>query len=231
MTRLIAAVVLLCIASAGCQLPGQIKLTKSGAPRYERANIVYKLDGGLRPLPLTDSEIKPISFDDAVSAAPLASNPSSEWATAILSVQYPHPDGTPELARASLRLSASPPGLGISQASRWLGKGRGIEPPMLSEFPRPALRDDEIWVLDLPKQELDLLIADLQKSGYFQAQTRADSGTNLEVQLDSGRVNKEWTAEPRLDQFISRVYVEGRLGGLVACDTPEPHAGAIAGRY
>ncbi|MDB5390016.1 MAG: hypothetical protein JWM11_5662 [Planctomycetaceae bacterium] len=231
--RFLAAVVFLSAITTGCQLPNRMKLSKSGSPQYEKANIVYRLDGELRPLPLSDTEIKPLSFDDAVSAAPLASNPGSDWSTATLSVQYPHPDGTPELARATLRLSASPlggTGLGISQASRWLGKGRSIEPSILGEAAKPPQRDDEIWILDLPKQELDLLVADLRKSGFFQAQTRTESGTKLDVQLDSARVNKEWSPEPRLDQFISRVYVEGRLGGLVACETPDEHNGVIAGR-
>lgn len=232
LTRFFAAVVFLSFMATGCQMPSRIKLSKSGEPQYERANIVYRLDGELRPLPLTDAEIKPISFDDAVLGPSVASSGNSEWTTATLSVQYPHPDGTPELARATLRLSVMPSGgsgFAISQASRWLGKGRS-EPPVLEEFHKPIQRDDEIWVLDLPKQELDLLVADLQKSGFFQAQTRTESGTNLDVQLDSGRINKEWSAEPRLDQFISRVYIEGRLGGLVACEEPDYHAGALAGR-
>jgi hypothetical protein len=231
--RFFAAVVFLCAMSVGCQMPNRLKLTKSGAPQYQRASIVYRLDGELRPLPLADSEIKPISFDDAVSAPPLTSKPTSDWSAATLSVQFPHPDGTPELARATLRLSAAPlatSGLAISQASRWLGKGRAIEPSVLGDLHKSPQRDDEIWILDLPKQELDLLVADLKKSGFFQAQTRNETGTNLDVQLDSSRMNKEWSAEPRLDQFISRVYVEGRLGGLVACDTPDGHTGALAGR-
>jgi len=231
--KLFAAILLLACCFQGCQLPSRIQLGKSGSPQFERANIVYKLDGGLRPLPLTDVEIKPVSFDDAIAAKPSETAMSSEWSTATLSVQYPHPDGTPDSARATLRLSAVPAGesgFSISQTSRWLGRNASSELSPHANSGKPALPDDEIWVLDLPRQELDLLVSDLQKSGFFQAQTRAESGTNLDVQLDFGRVNKQWTAEPRLDQFISRVYLEGQLGGLVACDSPEFQAGALAGR-
>lgn len=234
---LFAAVVFLALTASGCQLPSRIKLTKTGSPQYDRANIVYRLDGGLRPLPLTDAEIKAVSFEDAVSAKPSVTAVNSEWSTATLSVQYPHPDGTPDLARATLRLSAVPAGesgYSISHASRWLGRAQATEPSLNGDPAKPPLRDDEIWVLDLPRQELDLLVTDLQKNGFFQAQTRAETGTNLDVRLDYGRVNKQWSAEPRLDQFISRVYQEGQLGGLVACNTPdfqsEYHSGALAGR-
>ena len=232
-SRFLTACFLLAVTTVGCQLPNRIKLSKSGSPQYERANIVYRLDGGLRPLPLSDADIQPVSFEDAVAARPHETPVASEWSTATLSVQFPHPDGIQDAARATLRLSAVPAGesgFAISQASRWLGRAQSSLPSLHGDPEKQPQRDDEIWVLDLPKQELDLLVADLQKSGYFQAQTRAESGTKLDVQLDYGRVTKEWSAEPRLDQFISRVYTEGQLGGLVACDEPDVHAGALAGR-
>ncbi len=225
--------VVLIVASVmiGCRGASSLSASKSGTPQYERANIVYDLDGAQRPLPLTNSEVKPVAFD----AEPETPHPAPEWAEATLSIQYPHPDGAADTARATLRLSAEPrhdsPST-IAQARRWLGWGDGTETasgasPTKEKSPS---RDDEIWVLDIPKQQLDLLLTDLQGNGFFQAQTRAQSGTKLDVQLNWGRVQKEWSAEPRLDHFMSRVYREGRLGGLVAKETDTEHANIYVGR-
>lgn len=226
--------IVLCLASvlAGCRLPSSLSASKSGTPQYERANIVYALDGAQRPLPLTSSSIKPVAFD---ADSPPTPTPAPEWAEATLTIQYPHPDGTADTARATLRLSAEPrpdsPST-IAQARRWLGWSTTAETTEATGTPeiKTASRDDEIWVLDIPKQQLDLLLAELQGNGFFQAQTRAQSGTNLDVQLNWGRVQKEWSAEPRLDHFMTRVYREGRLGGLVAKDTDSEHSNIFVGR-
>ncbi len=215
----------------GCRVPSSMSASKSGTPQYERANIVYELDGAQRPLPLTSTEIKPVAFD----ADPETPPPAPEWAEATLSIQYPHPDGTADTARATLRLSAehrhdSPSA--VAQARRWLGWNPQSEPVdgSTSTAAKAPRRDDEIWVLDIPKQQLDLLLTELQGNGFFQAQTRAESGTKLDVQLNWGRVQKEWSAEPRLDHFMTRVYREGRLGGLVAKDSDTEHSNIFVGR-
>lgn len=225
-----AAIFWLGLVSVGCQLPNQLT-TKVTGTQYERANIVYELDGAQRPLPLTDGEIKPASFSDAEAAAPIA----PEWAAATLTLQYPHPEGDADTARATLRLSAEPPRnspSALAKATRWLGLSKAGESAEGHEDAAPVqpTRDDEIWVLDIPKQQLDLLVTDLQQNGFFQAQTRSQSGTKLDVQINWGRVQKEWSSEPRLDHFMSRVYREGRLEGLVARETQAGHPHVLAGR-
>jgi hypothetical protein len=220
--------VLVCVLP-GCRIPNDVA-KGSESPQYERANIVYELDGAQRPLPLTDSDIKPVSFTSA-SDTPAASAP--EWTGATLSLQFPHPDGLADTARATLRLSAEPQRDSLStfaQASRWLGWSKGTEQTATATEQKTPVRDDEIWVLDIPKQQLDLLLTDLQQGGFFQAQTRSPTGTKLDVQLNWGRVQKEWSSEPRLDNFMSRVYREGRLEGLVARTTEPQHSNVYAGR-
>lgn len=225
------AILCLICCLEGCQLPDRLAASKTGAPQYERANIVYELDGTQRPLPLAGSEIKPAAFESEEESPPTA----TEWAGATLSIQYPHPDGMADTARATLRLSAEPQPHSLSagaQARRWLGWNKSLSANANSESsgPHPPTRDDEIWVLDIPKPQLDLLLTELQGNGFFQAQTRAESGTKLDVQLNWGRVQKEWSAEPRLDHFMARVYREGRLGGLVAKDSAPDHTNVLAGR-
>lgn len=227
--RWCAVVLGLTCVLAGCRIPSQLTAGSSSTPQYERANIVYDLDGAQRPLPLTDSEIKPVSF----TGTPDTLTPGPQWAGATLSLQYPHPEGLTDTARATLRLSSEPRRDSLStlaQASRWLGWSRSDEQPAATEgsASKPTLRDDEIWVLDIPRQQLDLLLTDLQQNGFFQAQTRSQSGTRLDVQLNWGRVQKEWSSEPRLDHFVSRVYREGRLEGLVARNSDPQHPNVYA---
>ena len=225
--------VVLCLATllVGCRLPTPISASKSGTPQYERANIIYELDAAQRPLPLTSSQVKSVAFD----AEPETPPPDPEWAGATLAIQYPHPDSTADTARATLRLSAEPrqdSPSAVAQARRWLGWNAPAETTdgSVSAASKAPRRDDEIWVLDIPKQQLDLLLTELQGNGFFQAQTRAESGTKLDVQLNWGRVQKQWSAEPRLDHFMARVYREGRLGGLVAKDTDIEHSNIFVGR-
>ncbi len=229
--RLCGVIFWLAWLAAGCRLPQQLTAAKSLTPQYEKANIVYELDGAQRPLPLTDAEIKPASF----TGTPEIPATTPEWAGATLTLQYPHPEGQADTARATLRLSAEPPRnspSALAKATRWLGWNRMDEQPAATppEAPPQPSRDDEIWVLDIPKQQLDLLVTDLQQSGFFQAQTRSQSGTKLDVQLNWGRVQKEWSSEPRLDHFMSRVYREGHLEGLVARDSDPSHPHIYAGR-
>ena len=231
LVRIGGVVLFVASALAGCRLPTPLSASKSGTPQYERANIVYELDAGQRPLPLISSEIKPVAFDPDPETPP----PPLEWAAATLAIQYPHPDGAADTARATLRLSAEPRSdspSAVAQARRWLGWSVPPETTAdsASTESKAPRRDDEIWVLDIPKQQLDLMLTELQGNGFFQSQTRAESGTKLDVQLNWGRVQKEWSAEPRLDHFMSRVYREGRLGGLVAKDLDIEHANIFVGR-
>jgi hypothetical protein len=187
-------------SSIGCKLPARFARTDSGALKYERANIVYDVNGQQRPLPLGAASIKPVGYDHPESPS---QNGEVNWASAKLSIQYPHPDGNRDLARAILRLSGKPASATDAKSAK-----------------SDVMADDEIWVLDFPRQQLDLLLGDLAGSGFFEEQQRQEPGTHLDVQVDWGRTRKTWTPEPRLDHFVSRVYNEGRLGGFVAAQSP-----------
>ena len=63
---------------------------------------------------------------------------------------------------------------------------------------------------DFPKEQLDLLILELARGGFFDDQKRPEDRTHLSVRIDRGKAAKAWTAEPRLDDFIDRVFHEGQ---------------------
>lgn len=221
-SRVPPAFALACLLAAGCQLSHRVRQTDTGAADYRRCNIAYDLNARYRDLPLVDDTVQPASIGDAAPA-------TMRWKGARLTITYPHPDGTPSMARATLRLSGGDepvlrPVSGTADAApTWMQR---LHDPveLFADRPEPppatltALHTDEIWILDIPRSEVDLLLADLSQSGFFSSQARPDRGTYVDVQVDAGRTQKTWTPDSRLDEFVHRVYGQGRLSGFVAAN-------------
>ena len=220
---------------AGCRLGHRVATTATGAPRYNRINVVYDLNASFRDLPL-EGGLQPVSYSTVSSPSVSCSTADQDtslhrWKGARLSITYPHPDGSHEMAQATLRLSShaarqSKPPRGEKQKPAWTHELQDpAEVFSTADDSHPATiraLHDEVWVLDFPKAELDLLVADLARAGFFESQVREDHGTHLDVQIDWGRTTKTWTPEPRLDEFVNRVHGHGRLSGFVAADTGHP---------
>ncbi len=216
------SLLILTLAPVGCRSGRFEKVGDGSSPRYEQVNLVYELNGRFRDIPIRQISTEAFEYTSETPAA----TESEHWMGARLAIQYPHPDGTPGLARATLRLSGQP-----APARLDAKVYQPYEPFPVSQDPgdlialRP-LRDDEVWVLDFPKQQLDLLLTDLQQCGFFDNQLRNDPGTRLEVELNRGKTAKNWSPEPRLDDFVSRVQTEGRLSGFVSHESAAaPHPG------
>ena len=124
---------------------------------------------------------RPITLVHGMSREPVR----GVWSTTSLVLLYPIPDGDAKLARATLQLERT-------------------DPDKQNSNPHRATLE-----LDFPKQQLDLLLFDLAHSGFFERQTRPAADVQLQVEIDRGRTAKQWTREPRLDDFIDRVLQEG----------------------
>lgn len=198
---------LIAVTSTGCSLPHRVGVAEDGQLQYDQLELVYDLHstrltemgGGVRPASGTSE------FDGS-------------WPFARLRVEYPHPQQRPGYARAQLRLGRAPI---VAQEKSWTqrfrsGLGRLTGGDDQADESDQNL-DDEIWVLDLPKEEVDKLVQQLASRGYFNDQTRPSGDADLHVQIDRGTTQKRWTAEPRLDGLIERVYQDGWLAGLVSC--------------
>lgn len=201
----------LTVFMAGCRSSHKVSEAPADAPKYRQMNLVYELNGQFRNMPLADK----------LSQASFATGPETvkrdRWSLARLAIEYPHPDGSKQMARATLRLSSDAP---PPAPPPLIGKLHELgevfaQKPEAGDLKLSSVQDDEIWVLDFPKQQLDLLLADLSHGGFFEEQFRTQHGTRLEVQMDDGRTDKSWTPEPRLDDFINRVHTEGRLSGFI----------------
>jgi hypothetical protein len=214
--------------ASGCRSTGsRVRLSETGTPQYQRIHLEYDVDGSARDIPLEGVGLAQVGYERPAPG-------DLHWTTAELSIDYPHPEGKAGMARATLRLSNRPKELPappvaeekkslttrIKEIPEWF---TGSEPA--PETPaKPAALDDEIWVLDFPQYQLDLLVLDLSRGGFFEAQQRNQPGTRLDISIDTGRTEKSWTPEPRLDAFVNRVHEEGRLSGFVAQEFRETAA-------
>jgi hypothetical protein len=85
--------------------------------------------------------------------------------------------------------------------------------------------NDELWVLDFPRQQLDLMLVDLANSGFFEDQQRPEGGTQLSVTIDRGQTAKPWSTDARLDGIVDRVQREGWLVGFALPDNKPTGSG------
>ena len=219
-------------AFAGCRTTSVA--TDSGVPDYEHLQLVYDVNSQYRSLPLTpqlavglDSELNlaeelsvdETSLDDGTSQA-------EGWKGVRLQIDYPHPDGFPGLARATLRLTTRPdPVYSPIDGQPFQNQEAPLELDTLSA----RACDDELWTLDIPRQQLNSLIGELNSSGFFRSQLRPEVGTRLAVKIDGQTpVDRNWTPEPRLDEFVHRVHTAGHLRGFVSRDADLPINPSIA---
>lgn len=183
---------------AGCAIPHRVAVSNTGAPQYKQIDISYRIPASHHALVRNSSEILKVS-------SPAEAEPT----IATLKVEYPHPDNNPELARATLRIAGKSsvtdsPSL-VSRVRSSISWLPGNEPPA-----KVRTTDDEVWVLDFPRQQLDLMLFDLAQTGFFEDQTRHEGLAWLSISIDRGHMAKTWTTEARLDDIVNRVQREGR---------------------
>ncbi len=198
---------------------------QDGLANYEQASISYDISRNCGTLLNSDatasvndtgiSQVAYLNDQDPAVMTEASAPPCTRciWKTAQLSIQYPHPDSMLGMAQATLRLSAQAPALepNADPALQFAGpKPRAC--PVSRNF-----CNDELWVMDLPKAELDQLLTTLSGEGFFDDSALASAGPHLDVSINRMHTAKTWSRTPRLDQFVSRVYAEGRLRGFLSC--------------
>lgn len=140
------------------------------------------------------------------------------WSKAELRIEYPHPDGRTDVARASLRFSPVECGGGADE--KWGDRlhdqreatqvRRNTRRERWSPSTVGGTASNEFSEIELPRDSLDAILADLNDHGFFGETGRpAEAASQLEV-----RVNRRWTARswdyvPSLDDLTTRVYQEG----------------------
>lgn len=203
--RIAAWTALLALAPAllaGCSFPHKLRVTEWGTPLYTQVSLVYEVDAGRGALAPRFVAPPPGEI------MPFPRQPGSPTESAVLRLEYPHPHGIPGMARVTVRMSR----LSIDDRLRLAKQGNPLVRLVAATDERDRdLEHDpfaEVYELSISKQELDLLLVDVARGGYFDPNLRADGGTRLSVEIDGAAERKKWIPEPRLDDIITRLHVD-----------------------
>ena len=138
---------------AGCAnlptMPWQKLPLDAEAGLYKSAAVDYQVDAGLLNLPVAVARVE----GQRLCFEQFASQPRAGSAVGKLSIRYPHPEGKPGLARVELAVTNDPrPQRPWWQPTHWL-------PTSASKGPTAA--SSELWLLDIPKADLDQILAEM----------------------------------------------------------------------
>jgi hypothetical protein len=156
-----------------------------------------------------------------------------------LELQYPYPGIHPAFARATLRIVTdvkkprpeensgkaawqdpfSFTGTPVTYSQHTPG---GMSAPIPAKKPEPSepsklppedqedlAASEEVLYIDLPKTELDDVLAELAKTDFFKLPSNPDGASHLVVVFNKGRCEKGWSHEERLDQLVDLLRRHG----------------------
>ncbi len=242
---LLAGMLLVC----GCQTASSLTLRNKTWRRgddvksYEKVDLTYQVNhsqSGLQKPPRPWQEARLVSAEkgesDLFEVESDTPSAISAWSKASVHVVYPHPDGNKDQAQVTLKLSRLAPGeIETSYAGAFkravnkrlygtksllFRKGDAEQDAVTTT--RASQIDDEVWTISLSKEQLDLLLAELNNNGFFGQQERPYACSELSLQIDHESVTKSWTQEPRLNQLIEHTYQQGQLVGYATPQQAEP---------
>ncbi len=165
---------------SGCQSTQKLEVTQSGAPKFERFRAEYRFGNADQLLGRSFAET---SSGDADVPPVRTVAAESSWTEARLDIECPHPAGDASLALLTLTLSDR--------------RGPG------------AFLHRDTRELTIQRSDVDLLIGSLANDGYFDEQSDIVGGSQLAVQIDHGKVDREWVSDGRLLDLARQTLVDG----------------------
>ena len=168
------------LVMSGCQSAQKLEVTQSGAPKFERFRAEYRFDNADQLLGRSFADVSSGSETPAVQRVAAESFMSE----ARLKIECPHPAGDPSLALLTLTLSDR--------------RGPG------------ALLHKEARQLTIERSNVELLISSLANNGYFDQPSDIVGGNELAVQIDHGKINREWINDARLLDLARQALVDGK---------------------
>ncbi len=214
---------LLPVVLASCRVTSQAITQSQQSQEHDRLEIIYQAHPATGPL---FSSVNTVSREIVQTAAEISVDPmpfqNLRWSKAELRIECPHPDGRTNYARVSLHFKAVECGQECARTS-W---GKQTEDRIESRESRratfrerwlykscpPGKNGETYSEIDLPKTELDAILAELDSHGFFVERERTfDAESQLEVRLNRRWTSKRWEYEPTLDALTTRVYEEGTV--------------------
>lgn len=233
------AAILAGISLPGCTVEEKIKVAANGAPEYQNLQISYDLASTpeLQRLdqPLGVEQTSNVEPTPKSESAPT----TRPWTRrrVHLELQYPYPGVHPAFARATLRIvtdtkKSKPDETPI--ITEWKGAFSGtpvtysqhspggmsapipakkadpLEPAKLApEDQEDLAATEEVLYIDLPKTEIDELLAELAKADFFKLPSNPDGASHLLVVFNKGRCEKGWARDDRLDRLVDLLRRHG----------------------
>ncbi|MHC4879164.1 MAG: hypothetical protein ACYTGL_22140 [Planctomycetota bacterium] len=192
MFRILATALLLLAASvlSGCHTARKLELTSTGSPAFEQFSAAYEIPSA--------AELLSRGF----AATEMVSGRSSDDHPHVQQVAASQTSAAAATSTARLTIECPPPSGDINTAR------------LLLEF-RPGHQDTrgmsltQRRQLTIPRQQIDLLILDLARAGFFDEPEHAPARSSLNVTIDGSRVTRRWKLDDRLLDFAHRTLQHG----------------------
>ena len=189
---------LMMVLATGCSLVSRRNASESVAGgTYRQASLHYQLMGD--ELNKAFQNAAPNTASAAAAKWSLANDindfrrPVGDIGTLV--IEYPHPSGSLHYAQAKFEFVA------VSEKMR---------PTMFFTGWKPNGQDREEWILDIPKQELDEALRQLNHQGYFAGKNSRTSAIRLITKVDNRRRIRRWDQIPQLNLLMRRCRQVGR---------------------
>jgi hypothetical protein len=231
-----ALVVGLC--APGCTFNEKVKVAANGAPEYQNLQVSYDLASTPERRHVEPpTKVEQTAHVELASNIQSASPPERPWTRRRmhLELQYPYPGIHPAFARATLRIVTDTKKEKAEETMTWglpesfsgtpvtysqhtpqgmsapkPAKKKEAEPsPLPAEDQEDLISTEEILYIDLPKTELDSLLAELAKGEFFQAPSNPDGASHLLVVFNKGRCEKGWARDEHLDRLVELLRQHG----------------------
>ena len=197
------------LSSAGCSaLPSRDAPIGAAATMYNRVELNYRAETS------RINVLAAAAHGDArlVSYQTAAPSYLPDGALATVRIRYPHPDKSkPGFAAIRVDLEGSPDGkvTAVEETSLWKRWWQSTREEM------PGLKGagwvHETWTVDLPRDELDRLVAGLRRDDFFGERSASAPSSHLLAEVDGLSRRKDWNQLPELDAVLLRVRGEGKL--------------------
>lgn len=221
---ILCAVILIPFTNCGCRVTSQFVAQTQQTKDYQRLEIIYRAHPAAGPL-FSSNSVSAEPPTGIIQASAQIPEPTPyhdmSWSKAELRIQIPHPSGKRDVAKVTLRFKPVECCHACEELS-WrqrIEERVGLRKSRADEIKgrwfctaAPVCQGETYAEMDLPKDELDVILAELEAHGYFAERGRsADSESQLEVRLNRRWTSKVWSYEPHLDALTTRVYEEGTI--------------------
>ncbi|MEI8383531.1 MAG: hypothetical protein WCJ09_25665 [Planctomycetota bacterium] len=212
------------LTNCSCRVTAQSVAKTQHSQNYERLEIIYRAHSAAGPLFTANHEV-PTSRSGIIQTSAQIVEPAPfeniSWSKAELRIESPHPDGRKDVAKVTLRFKPVDCCHECERRS-WRQKFEeqvGVRKSRNDDIKArwfytasPVCQGETYAEMELAREELDRILADLDSHGYFSEHSRsADSESQLEVRLNRRWTSKRWSFEPQLDALTTRVYEQGSM--------------------